>query len=1331
MSGLRVLLSSLFVCCCALCWGASFHVFRHYTGADGLPSNCIRDILQDEDGFMWIATDGGLSRFDGVSFHNLSPGDVNKSCYKDPFVSKIVICNHKIWVATIDGLLLYDAPHDNLISPNLHYENDTPPLTGFIRDMAADQSGNLWVAMADGRIYCVDNARAVKCVPTSYGNGRVNAIFVDKRSEVWITGASDNPGLFKFDNKTHSFKRFDVLVDGNTFDLRPFAISEDTRNRLWIGLADGNLICLDPLSGVGNVVPLGANCEMRNIHSITFVKDNEMYIGNDAGVCIYNLDSNVSYLLKKDELQPSSLSGQFVYPVVSDSEGGVWIGTFYAGLNYLPPDIKHFESASESRFVNSVSGNIISSFCEDSFGNIYIGSEDGGVSRLDTNTGAYYKLLSTRPDKASVNVHSLCLVDNDLWVGTYDSGIVVYDCKTGSLRRDLSDVMTSEGKPLIICNTLMLDRQGQLWIASENDIFCYDRIHDCFQMVKTLGAWTTDIKQDNAGNVWFATQGQGLYRFSKHDKKWHQYSYSPEVEGSIICNHVSGIDFDSKNVLWAATDNGLVRYDADSDSYSSVDVVGANQKMMFVKVSGDDLWIGTCRGLVRFSPSSGTSSFFGSADGLADDQFSINAVFRDSSGFIYAGTINGYSRFCPDKIGSNDFVPPMAFTSLDVVGKRVEVGDPRLPLSLNHIKRLDLGPDDNSFSIGFAALSFMNPQSNSYLYRLEGFDKEWMSADDSHKASYTNLAPGDYTLYVKASNNDKVWNEAGIALPIHIAPYWYNTWIARSLYALAILAAAFGVIYLLIARNRKKHSEELDRLKTAKEIEVYEAKLNFFTTVAHEIRTPVSLIVGPLESVMKDRRVFSETQNGELDIIHRNTLRLLVLVNQLLDFRKVESLAVNAKFLPTDIPALVCSVADRFRPSLAQLGIEMHLNLPSDSFKADVDAEALTKLVSNLLNNARKFTNSKISLACNVNPGGDSFVIEVADDGKGISESDLKRIFKPFVQLEEAETNAGGTGLGLSIVNRVVSAHSGKIDVHSNPGKGSSFVVSLPMHQAAVTKLDDIVDEELEKKPVDEIESEIKPNSDEAVIDSPVMLVVDDNPDLITFLSNYFSKDYTVVTAADANEALKHLSAFKVDLIVSDWMMPGMSGVEFCRKIRENRDLSHIPFVLLTAKTDESSKIEGLGCGADAYIEKPFSIDYLAARISNLLHLRSLLKQKFSSSPLEPIESLASNPTDNDFLSQLTALIENNFSNPELSVEFLCRELGISRSGLYAKVRSLTDSTPNELIQITRLKRAAQLISEHRYRIGEICYMVGFSNPSYFSKCFQRQFGMKPGEFNG
>lgn len=592
-----------------------------------------------------------------------------------------------------------------------------------------------------------------------------------------------------------------------------------------------------------------------------------------------------------------------------------------------------------------------------------------------------------------------------------------------------------------------------------------------------------------------------------------------------------------------------------------------------------------------------------------------------------------------------------------------------------------------------------------------------------HSTTYTNLPAGTYTFRVKASNNDNIWNEEGTSIRIIVHPPFYLSLPFKIGYVLLFLLALGLLLRYVIRRSEKKHAKAIDELNSKKEIEIHEAKINFFTMIAHEIRTPVSLIIGLLEKIMQSTHI-PTNERQELEIIDRNSQRLLYLVNQLLDFRKVEQKEIRMKFSSQSIKELMQAVCERFSPTLQQNGVSFSVTYPDEHFHADVDKEALTKVLSNLLTNANKYTQSRIEVRFQEHPEKQTFSIEVKDNGKGMNEEELKKIFKPFYQASE---NKPGTGIGLSIVKGIVEAHHGQIKVTSQQGHGSSFMITLPQKQENLSA------EEEENQAGNPLPEDIIPEQNATASMSqkvlPIMLIVDDNEDMPHFLSSHFQTSYTIVTAVDGVDALNKLKEQEVALIISDWMMPNMNGIDLCKAVRNNQLTSHIPFILLTAKTDTEAKITSMNCGADAYIEKPFSLQYLEACIKNLLELRLQLRQKFSQMPTVSINSIAANQNDKVFLEKMNHLIEENLNNEELSVDFLAEKLCISRSGLFVKIKGLANTTPNEMIQIIRLKKAASLLLENQYRINEVSYMVGFNNPSYFSKCFQKQFGMKPGEY--
>ena len=849
----------------------------------------------------------------------------------------------------------------------------------------------------------------------------------------------------------------------------------------------------------------------------------------------------------------------------------------------------------------------------------------------------------------------------------------------------------------------------------------YNREEDNFIRVKDLESLTIDIDQDADGNIWFSTQGKGLFKYNPDKKTWKNYVYS-NTPGALVNDQVNCVLIDGNGNMWVGTMNGLCKYDAGEDRFEAIPLDIPSRNICGIVEDQHVLWLTTTKGLVRYAPGE-SCQVFTRSDGLQSEQFLPNAALKASDGKIYVGSVNGFNAFYPYQIKMNKVLPPVVITGLEIFNKEIRIGDKKLPKALNWMAELDLSYKDHVFSLLYASLSYCTPEKNQYAYKLEGFDKDWNYVGSQNKATYTNLPAGTYVFKVKATNNDGIWSNQEASLKITIHPPFYWSTASKILYFIWVCIALTFFIRFLLKRTEKKHTAEINQLNVSKEKEVHEAKIKFFTMIAHEIRTPVSLIIGPLEKIMKSSIPMPAVLRDDLNIIDRNSQRLLFLVNQLLDFRKVEQEGITMRYASQNIRQLLQAVCERFKPFITQHGAHLEVEYPDADFTAMVDSEAITKMISNLLTNASKYTKDKVVLSCIVQPEQHTFVVKVTDNGIGISKEDRKRIFKPFFQ---AMDNKPGTGIGLSIVKSIVESHNGCIEVESEINKGSSFIVTLPIEQVGAEVqegeagvLNPVIPEDILSETLPVMSSKNK----------PLMLIVDDNEEMLNFLSSSFSAQYSILTAEDGMEALEKLKEHEVTLIVSDWMMPRMDGVEFCKALRADRSISHIPFILLTAKTDTNSKIEGMDCGADAYIEKPFSVQYLEACIKNLLDLRNLLRQKFSKMPLVPLNSIANNSMDNKFLTRINEIIEQNFSNSELSVDFLAEELCISRSGLFAKIKTLANVTPNELIQIVRLKKAAALLSENKYRINEICYMVGFNNPSYFAKCFQKQFGIKPGEF--
>lgn len=1289
-----------------------FH-FRHYNIENGVSSNNISTLFQDQKGYIWIGTENGLNRFDGNQFTLYQK---NNPLYSNFHANSInTICettDKKLWLGTDNGVFIYNQVKDTF-TPFVKQTSDKTSITSWITHIIQDKAGNIWIATHKQGIFLF-NTQTDKLTQFEIpqNDNIVTRILNDEQNNIWLSGPYQ---LCKLNKVNNTFETY--AIEEKTESIYSMALWEDSSNHIWIGTWDKGLWKLDPRTKQVEKYLTGEKGKgILHIHSILEYSPELLLIGSDDGFTIFNPVTHESFLYDNYGDSEKSLSDKFIYPILKDREGGVWIGTYYNGISYLPPYCGQFNGYSESSDIPYFNSRIISRFCEDENGNIWIASDDSGLSCFNPSTMQFLD-FNGRKKLNKHNLHALCIVGKDLWIGTYGDGIQVLNAQTGKIK----NYNTTNGLDENSIYSIFKDSQGQIWTGSMNGICQYDAQKQHFTPIKHLEALIIEIVEDAKGNLWIATQGKGLFRYSpQKNKEWEKYGLEKGFN-SLTVNHLC---INKDNEIWAATSEGLYLYNPLKDIFTYQPLRLPNECINAILEGEDCLWLTTAKGLVKYTPATQETQIFTKSDGLQSEAFIMASALKTRNGEFYIGSINGFNTFYPHQLKLNTQKPNVVLTSLEIFNQKIETQkDGILPEAIDHLKEIHLSYKDNVITLNYAALSYCTPQKNQYAYMLEGFDKGWNYVGSQHSTTYTNLPAGTYTFRVKASNNDNIWNEEGTSIRIIVHPPFYLSLPFKIGYVLLFLLALGLLLRYVIRRSEKKHAKAIDELNSKKEIEIHEAKINFFTMIAHEIRTPVSLIIGPLEKIMQSTHI-PTNERQELEIIDRNSQRLLYLVNQLLDFRKVEQKEMRMKFTSQPIKDLMQAVCERFSPTLQQNGVNFSVTYPNEHFHADVDKEALTKVLSNLLTNANKYTQSRIEVRFQEHPEKQTFSIEVKDNGKGMNEEELKKIFKPFYQASE---NKPGTGIGLSIVKGIVEAHHGQIKVTSQQGHGSSFMITLPQKQENLSA------EEEENQAGNPLPEDIIPEQNATASMSqkvlPIMLIVDDNEDMLHFLSSHFQTSYTIVTAVDGVDALNKLKEQEVALIISDWMMPNMNGIDLCKAVRNNQLTSHIPFILLTAKTDTEAKITSMNCGADAYIEKPFSLQYLEACIKNLLELRLQLRQKFSQMPTVSINSIAANQNDKVFLEKMNHLIEENLNNEELSVDFLAEKLCISRSGLFVKIKGLANTTPNEMIQIIRLKKAASLLLENQYRINEVSYMVGFNNPSYFSKCFQKQFGMKPGEY--
>lgn len=1312
--------------------------FRHYKVEDGLSFNTARNIIQDRSGYIWIGTEDCLNRFDGYSFKIFRSNGDGPDHLVSNYISALLQGKQDlIYVGTDQGISTFNPLNEKFSRLNAK-TRDSVGITGEVNNMVEDQNGNIWISTyGQGAFRYSPTTRELEQFTVFSQEGglypfdMVNYIYVDSKNNIWLATRSKEM-LLRFDHLSNTFMPETFSgVEGKSLSGNIFRILEDSNHELWFGMWDQGLVNFNPVNGkltfhLSPNKPGG----IRHVHEIFEYKPGMLMVGSDDGLCMFNTSTFQSKLVTPNEADPSSLSDKFVYPIFKDRESGIWIGTYFGGVNYLPPSGRVFERYNHSRYTNSVNGNVIGGFAEDKDGNIWIASDDGGLNVLDTSTGLFKAFMPNLDGNAISyhNVHGLCWDGNYLWVGTYSGGLNRYDSSSGKFKH----YTTLPDNPNTIDGTSVYsvhkDSQGTIWVGTMSGINRYNRSGDSFVRVKILGVTTVDIKDDHDGMIWFATWGKGLFRYDTQRDRWDNFTNQPGDNNSIAGNQLNCLMIDGSGKLWIGTTAGLCCYDAGNQLFKTVPLNAPNSSICSIVDGGEVLWLTTAKGLVRYNKMDGKCQFFTRDDGLLSDQFIFNSGFKSSTGKIYIGTAAGFNAFFPSNITSNAYVPPVMITRLEIFNKEVALAQyGTVDKDAAKFEKIDLSYKDNVFSLGFVALSYINPAKNKYAYKLEGFDSGWNEVSGQLKATYTNLPAGNYTFRVRASNNDGVWNDDGASLLVVIHPPVWQTLPFKILYAIVIIAFAVLLVRMQKLRIDRKHRERIEQLNHEKEKEVYDAKISFFTMIAHEIRTPVSLIIGPLEKMMSSAGALPSVIHENLKIIDRNSQRLLLLVNQLLDFRKVEQGALVVNPVQTKVYDLLKSVCDRFSPLIEQHGMEFVLDCPDKSFCANVDQEFITKMLSNLLSNALKFADSKIVLNCRVQKASQTFVLLVTDDGSGISDIEKQKIFAPFYQVHSM--NKSGTGIGLSLVKNLVETHNGSIEVMDALPYGVSFSLTLPLQFVPAPAQD----AGLSYCQDQGLNASTGMTDHSAIItrdcEKQVLLVIDDNQEMRQFLHDSFSDEYQVITAEDGEDGLLKLKDNEIHLVISDLMMPRMDGQAFCIHLKENILTSHIPIIILTAKTDVDSKIEGMNSGADAYVEKPFSVKFLKAQINNLIESRKALRAKYTEMPFVSISSMAGNQADEAFLTQLNTIIEENVSNLDLNIDMLVEKLCMSRSGFFTKIKSLAGVTPNELIQVIRLKKAAELLLTHQYRINEVSYMVGYNDPSYFSKCFLKQFGVRPGDF--
>ena len=1312
------------------------YFFKHLGIENGLSQNSVFSILQDRQGFVWFGTKEGLNRYDGYNFKvfNRDPsdsssigGNVINSIIEDP--------NGEIWVGTEKGIFIY-SPLTESFSPFKAITKNKESITGSVTDIQIDAKGNLWIAVAGYGAFFYDTSKkqlrsilVESTIKKKYSPNFCWSICIDNDGVVW-TG-SHNYGIHKFDQASGYFKEF--VSTNEKADLKNLLIYKVYNydvNNLIIGTSSEGLKLLNKRNGT--ITPL-SNDELYKklfIRTIASNTDNELWIGTESGLYIYNKNAKTFNHISENKNDKYGLSDNAIYSIFRDNEGGIWIGSYFGGVNYFPKQynpIKRYTSLKEG---NTLSGDRVREFCPDNNGNLWIGTEDGGLNKfnLANNTFVHFKPNNGNLSINYHNIHGIQLDQNLLWIGTYSQGIDVLDINTGRVVEHFIKSDAPNSLPHNDVFSIYKDKAGTLWIGSFAGAYIYNKGSKSFSRNTNIKyTFIFDILESSQGIIWFASYVDGVVSYNPRTDEYKHFSYNPNDSNSLCYNKIISIFEDSKHRMWFTSEGGgICMYDSNKDvfkRYTTHDGLPNNIVYKILEDNNGLFWLTTNKGLASFNPETGKIKVYNHANGLYSDQFNYKSGCKLPNGRLYFGGIDGFISFDPDTFIENTYIPPVVITNFQIFNTDVNIHEKDSPLntSITQSKQIILKYYQSTFSFDLAALSFTAPEMNAFAYKMEGYDKEWIHAKGNHKVTYSNLPNGDYIFRVKGSNSNGVWNNTGTSIRVTILPPFWRSKLAYFIYFFILISLVYYSIRAYRKNIENKHKRKLEKFENDKEKEIYGAKIEFFTNIAHEIRTPLTLIKGPLEYILNKKPDAFEL-NENLLVMERNTDRLLNLINQLLDFRKTESKGFSLNFVKTNIGEFLTDNFSRFKPIAKQKNIELTLSIPEEVNFASIDRESLHKVFGNLLSNAIKYSKSFIfaELICDSN----NFTVKLSNDGKKIPIELKDKIFEPFFQITNTDSSPkeSGSGIGLALAKSLVELHNGKIYLDVKESNVTTFIVELPLYQESTILFND----EQQLTYHEDADNLIHETTNKT---NQVILIVDDNSELLDFIANKLNKQFRVLKACNGKQAIEVLKEDVVNIIISDIVMPEMDGFELCKEIKSQFDFSHIPVILLTAKTNLQSHIEGLEVGADAYIEKPFSLEYLTAQITNLLNNRAKLQEAFANSPFIQPRSIATSKADEQFLTKVIEVINANIDDENFNIDFLAEALFMSRSSLHRKIKGVAELTPNDFIMLVRLKKAAELLQQGNFRINEVGILVGFTSSSYFTKMFQKQFGMRPKDY--
>ncbi|MCV9386697.1 hybrid sensor histidine kinase/response regulator transcription factor [Reichenbachiella ulvae] len=1263
-----------------------------------------------------------------------------------------------VWVCSKNGLLRYDPKLDSIIDYSTKIPSQLSTSSSRIYDLIRYDEDHVWVATRGGvdvinenKDIVISNAHDPED-DQSLSSSIVTVFFRSRDGQFWVGTKSGLNLLIASEGGKLKFKRFlpDKAPGAKASSNSILSIQEDQFGNLWVGTEKG-LYLLDVSTDTFETYGADGDQILSNqvIQDLEYDHKKRLWVGTYDGLNVIDSANQLIAKIRHDPKRDNSLSGNSIRDIFCDREGGIWVASYFGGINYWDDELINFEKIGE-RSGTQLSYSVVSAIVEDDHGKIYFGTEGTGLNIYEPNTDTYIKIDELAYGNSIGTVKALLYEGDDkLWIGTFHRGLIHLDLKSKKFKEYRNE--GRRGHSLTSDQVLSIAKasDGKIWAGTLNKgLNLLDPKTDDFMSFhpNMVGSSISSsnvraLLLDKSGALYVGT-GRGLNRLSADDYRTGTYRFDlMEVNGVEDDNlFIHDLFEDNNGRVWLGA-HGRGLYYVDNDRIEKVDIEGLTSVFGITQEKDGDLWMSSEEGVVSYNTATGEYQFYNKKDGVNPNEFNRATKLAASNGMVYFGGASGVTAFYPNALGGaeDDYAPNVVLTSFSLFGKRIHVNDGSeiLNQSIEYVKEVELDYDQNLFTIDFNMPVFLNPDKTTYRYRLIGLDDNWVTTANP-SVSFTIQRGGTYTFEVIGVNGDGIQTEKPTTLTIivHPAP-WLTTW-AYLLYAIIVLVALFAFIYFFKSRLRLQHQLEMESREFLHQQEVNKQKLQFFTNISHEFRTPLTLISGPLERLIDDYKGPSYIYR-QLLVIKKNTDQLFKLINELMDFRKLENQQMKLQAAEGNIVSFAKEIFLSFDQQAKINKLSYSFHSENDSLLVYFDRDKLEKVLYNLISNAFKFTPAKGKISVSVINHDSAVSIKVKDSGEGISADHLEKIFDRFYEVPKQGNKVKfkqGSGIGLAIAKSVMDLHQGELKVESTEGKGSSFIMGLRVGRGHLSEEDIItsfknsedISQYISRQSIDEdrpVQKEIEPVENEEKSDYKI-LVVEDNEDISKFIYGVLNEYYHVTLANNGANGYQEALALQPNLIISDVMMPIMDGIEFCAKIKSEIRTSHIPFILLTARTSLIYKYDGLESGADEYLSKPFDVRELLLKSKNMIAAQERLKSKFSENGEFTKPDATVSSMDEVMMGKAVKIIKENIGNEFFSIQLLCDKLGISRSLLFTKFKAWTNQTPNDYVLTVRMQEAASLIEQGKVNISEVGYKVGFKSANYFSKTFKKFYSMSP-----